>query len=718
MEALGTTARDVATREALQGLESFLTGRERLGFGAGPAPRTSVLLVLHGRAELTLRCLLALRATRVPFELVIVDNASTDATPRLLERLDGVTVLRNATNPGFLRAANQAAGRAGAPLLLFLNNDCELLPGSLECAVSRLESARDVGAVVGRLLALDGRLQEAGGIVWSDGTCSGYGRGDQPDAPAYMFERDVDFGSGAFLLTPRAVFERMGGFDEALAPAYYEDADYGLRLWAAGLRVVYEPRATARHFEFASAASVEDALAQQAARRPLFFEKHRAALSRQAAPDPRATLAARARVSGLKVLWVDDRVPHASLGQGYPRALAIVEALRRLGHQVTLYPLLFPTESWDSVYTALPPDVEVMTGLGRDGFEAFREARAGHYDVAFVSRAGTLEALRKAGGAGPLFGTTPWIYDGEALEGRAGELEASRQARAVTSVSAAEAEVFRGAGHASVTVLGHALAAAPTPAGFAERSGLLFAGAIPDDASPNADAVVWLVNEVMPRLRALGVTSGLTLAGINGSRRVTALLGADVRHAGPVRSLAPLYDRARVFVAPGRRAAGIPLKILDAAGHGLPVVTTPVLAAQLGWPAGEALLSGADPDAFARACAALETDADLWSRLRSAGLARIRTECDPEAFERSLGDLLQAVAPHSGAAPCQRSAPARAAATGPHPAHVPDDRSDRIAQLEHALAAARHDLRALRASFSWRLTAPLRAVHARLRGRG
>ena len=119
---------------------------------------------------------------------------------------------------------------AGAALLL-LNNDAQLLPGRRRGGTG--EPSRgdpSIGAVGGRVILSDGTLQEAGSIVWNDGTCLGYGRGRSPNDPEFMFRRDVDYCSGAFLLTPTALFRRLGGFDERYAPAYYEETDYCVRL--------------------------------------------------------------------------------------------------------------------------------------------------------------------------------------------------------------------------------------------------------------------------------------------------------------------------------------------------------------------------------------------------------------------------------------------------------------------------------------------------------
>ena len=136
---------------------------------------------------------------------------------------------------------NQAAREAHGKYLLVLNNDAQLQPGALRSALTTIGSSPDIGAVGGRIILLDGTLQEAGSIIWRDGSCLGYGRGDDPFAPTYMFRRDVDYCSGAFLLTPRALWNQMGGFDEKYKPAYYEETDYCMRLWERGLRVVFDP---------------------------------------------------------------------------------------------------------------------------------------------------------------------------------------------------------------------------------------------------------------------------------------------------------------------------------------------------------------------------------------------------------------------------------------------------------------------------------------------
>jgi O-antigen biosynthesis protein len=216
----------------------------------------------------------------------------------------------------------------------------------------------------------------------------------------------------------------------------------------------------------------------------------------------------------------------------------------------------------------------------------------------------------------------------------------------VVAVTEAEAEVIRTCRQCPVTVLGHTVAAAPTPRRFEERSGILFVGAIHGMDHPNWDGLAWFIDEVLPlierslrwetRLTVAGYTApGVSLDRFKGHARVTL--------RGAVADLRPLYDAHRVFIAPARFAAGIPYKVNEAAAFGVPVVTTNLLSRQLGWPDMEVIgaADSSDPAGFAARVIALHRDAALWTRLREAALARVQTELDPRAFTSKVADLLR-----------------------------------------------------------------------------
>ncbi len=362
-----------ATRAALFArMQAFLASSGTLKLPSSTRPDVSIILILHNQAELTFGCLTSiiecLSSADVRVETVIFDNNSTDLTDDVLARISGASVIKNPENLHFLQGVNRAARTATGRHLLLFNNDAQLMPGTVEAALRTIEGEPDVGAVGGRIVLPDGTLQEAGSIVWNDGTCTGYARGCNPTDPEAMFRRDVDYCSGAFLMTPRCTFERLGGFDERYSPAYYEETDYCLRLWRAGLRVVYEPDVLILHYEFGSASATDEALDLQRRNHRIFFERHQDWLAGQLPYRRENTLAARRANSGAKrVLMIEDRVPHERLGSGYPRANHLLRELARTA-EVTLFPMFGHNENWrDRLWLINAFAVVLLTLLGAAG---------------------------------------------------------------------------------------------------------------------------------------------------------------------------------------------------------------------------------------------------------------------------------------------------------------------------------------------------------------
>ena len=647
------------------GLQTFLASDSSLTIPVSSHPSLSVILVLFNRAELTLACLRSLWDDYTSdLEMIIVDNASTDETSKLLDRIHGAKIIRNTHNEGFVSACNQAASAARGRNLLFLNNDTEVFAGTITSALHTIESTDDAGAVAGKLIYPDGTLQEAGGIVWKDGSCSGYGRGDDPFAGPYMYRRDVDYCSGAFLLTRRDLFEEMNGFDESFKPAYYEDTDYCLRLRERQLRVVFDPDAVVLHHEFASSPSTKDAIDLQESHRKIFTEKHEQSLTECLVRSDLNIAKARSAIRNeSRILFIDDRAPHPSLGSGYPRSHTILTGLLEKGHFVTLYPLAELNESWTSVYQDIPRVVEVMSGMGARRLEEFLESRLGYYETVVVSRRHNMQVMNIVIRAHPeWFRETVVIYDAEALtthrevsrrelRGEAvseiehktmldNELELSAFADSVIAVSASEQEAFTEHGVNHVFELGHVVPPRPTLREFEERSGFLFVGAIYGDMTSNADAVRWFVEDIFPRIsESLGPEVTLSVIGHNESDEIRGLAGDRVRILGRVDDVTEYYDQGRVFVAPSRFAAGLPHKIHEAAARGIPVVATSLLAEQLGWRDGQIAVAD-DAEGFADKCVELYQDQDAWNSMRLIAMEQAASDCSTEQFESRLDSIL------------------------------------------------------------------------------
>jgi GT2 family glycosyltransferase len=254
-------------------------------------PSTSIVIPAHDGSEQLEVCLAALQETLpVPFsgEVILVDDGSTDELQALLARWRrsplALEMVRNNLNRDVAVSCNRGADAATGDILIFLDNDVLLQAGWLRSLLRIFRRDPDAGAVGGKVLRPDGTLEEAGSLIFSDGSVAGFGRGDHDvDAPIYSHVREADACSLALLATPRAIFAESGGFDEEYRPAYYADVDYCFGLRQRGYRVYYQPESVAVRTE-ASAAGTDlprDVKRYQAVNQAKFVRKWGDALAQQ-----------------------------------------------------------------------------------------------------------------------------------------------------------------------------------------------------------------------------------------------------------------------------------------------------------------------------------------------------------------------------------------------------------------------------------------------------
>jgi GT2 family glycosyltransferase len=267
---------------------------EQLAGDPPDLPRASIVIPTFNGIRQLVPCLRALEATlgdRFTGEVLVVDDGGTPETVRALRDLERrhawLRVVRNPRNQGFIASCNRGAEEATGEVLVFLNDDTIPLPGWLYPLLRTFRRHPDAGAVGGRLVYPDGRLQEAGGMIFRDGSGANFGRDDfDPDAPLYTHVRPVQYCSGALLATPREMFRSMGGFDAIYRPAYYEDTDYCFSVRASGRGVYYQPESVVVHIEGATSGTDPSAGAKrhQVRNRQTFRTKWRDTLA--ALPEP------------------------------------------------------------------------------------------------------------------------------------------------------------------------------------------------------------------------------------------------------------------------------------------------------------------------------------------------------------------------------------------------------------------------------------------------
>ncbi|WP_240126799.1 glycosyltransferase [Thermomonas alba] len=625
-------------------------------------PRASLVIPVHGGFAHTLRCLRALAAhpPATPFEVIVVDDASPDDTLDKLRRIGGLRVHARAANGGFIAACNDGARLARGEFLVLLNNDTVPQPGWLDALLGTFAAYPDAGLVGARLVYPDGRLQEAGGVVFADGSAWNYGRGEDPQDCRFTYLREADYVSGAAIALPTALLRQLGGLDARYAPAYYEDTDLAFAVRAAGRRVLYQPASTVVHVEGATAGTdpASGAKAAQARNRGVFAAKWAHALTAQPAPGQVPTPAL-LHARQPQVLVIDANTPRPDHDSGSLRMVELMRLLREEGAHVVFWPAnrqadgdytralqQLGVECWHAPWA--PP---LPVWLRRHGARFASVLASRHYVAAEC-----LPLLRRhAPQARLLFDTVDLHFLREErqarLAGDAAGLRAAERTRrqelalaaaydCTLVVSPAERALLEAAvPGARIEVLSNLHRVAPPGPGFGQRRDLLFVGGFRHP--PNVDAVCWFVREVWPLLHAADPALRFHCIGAEAPPAVQALADVPgVQVHGHVPDLAPWLARCRIAVAPLRVGAGVKGKITQALMHGLPVVATPLAAEGMALRDGEHVLLAQDAPAFAQAVLRLLHDAALWERLAAHGRALAHRQYSVEAARAPLRRLL------------------------------------------------------------------------------
>ncbi len=630
------------------------------------SPLASIVVPVFNHFEHTLTCLRALAATAdpsVPFEVIVVDDCSTDETRERLAGIGGIVVQRQAANGGFIAACNAGLARARGEFVVFLNNDTAVQPNWLSALLDTFERFPDTGLAGSKLVYPDGRLQEAGGIVFADASGWNYGRFEDPDDPRFNYVREVDYCSGASIALRRELLVELGGFDPLYAPAYYEDTDLAMRVRAHGLKVRYQPASVVVHFEGVSSGTDTGSGTKrfQPINQVKFLDRWRDTL--RAFPMPGSDIAlAREHRATRRILVIDACTPMPDHDAGSLRMWNILRLLIEDGAKVTFFS---ENLAHHGRYT------EALQQLGVEALfhpfvhdiPAWLDAHGSVFDAVLVSRHGVATPLvpllrESAPQASVIFDTVDlhFLREQRAAElegGRADLLRAAAQTRALELalvrscdvtlvVSPFERDLLRSlVPQARVEVLATVHDIAGTGLPFAERNGLLFVGGF--QHTPNIDAVEWLVGEIWPLVSAALPDVVLNIVG---SRMPDALrakctaAGARVVVHGFVEDLEPLLFTSRLSLAPLRYGAGIKGKINEAMAHGLPVVATPLAVEGMHVADGESALVAANAQGFADAIARAHGDEALWSRLASGGLANVATHFSFDAARAALATIL------------------------------------------------------------------------------
>ncbi len=638
-------------------------------------PRVTIIIPTYGGVDYPLRCLASIAAAppATPFEVLVADDATPGQDVFEFERVAGLRFIRWPENMGFLRSCNAAAKLAKGDFLFFLNNDTELLPGAVDTLVDLFDARPDAGMIGSKLIYPDGRLQEAGGIMWRDASAWNYGNRSDPQRPEFNYVREVDYISGAAIMLPRALWEKMGGFDEHFLPAYCEDSDLAFRLRAAGWKVLYQPRSVVIHHEGITHGTDtnQGVKAHQVINTQRLRERWQETLEREHLPNGERVLRARDRSLARRLtLVVDHYVPEPDRDAGSRTMLAFMDALLATGRVVKFLPdNRYRSPGYTEALEAR--GIEVIYGPWYESAEAWLRQHGAEVDEILLSRPSVatelLAPLRRHCQAPIVFyghdlhfarmASEPGAQQNPAKNAAIAKMEALerriwRMVDVVLYPSEDEAESVRqlapGVRARSVPAYVLPPSSPPSLKAAPEAPNLLFIGSFRHP--PNVDAAIWLVQEILPLIRRDHPRASVTIIGSNPPLEVLTLAqpGVEVRGNVTDSELAAAYRMARVALCPLRSGAGVKLKVVEAMHNAVPVVTTRIGAQ--GLPGIDTIIDIAEEaSTLAAATCRLLADDALWRHRAEAQQAYVSARFSAEAMKMALVEAFSATQSPGGA---------------------------------------------------------------------
>ena len=300
-------------------------------------PIVSIIIPVYNQFSYTYGCLLAIldNTKEIDYEVIIADDNSTDETINIRNYIENIKVIRNKENLGFIRNCNKASKYANGEYIVFLNNDTNVQRDWLKSLLNTYEEY-NAGLVGSKLVYPDGSLQEAGGILWRDGSAWNYGNKGCRGRSEYNYVKSVDYISGASIMISKKLWEEIGGFAELYVPAYCEDSDLAFEVRKRGYEVIYDPHSLVVHYEgISNGKDLNSGVkSYQQKNQELFFKKWKNELSFHFNNGENVFLARDRSIYKKSVLVIDHYVPEFDKDAGSRTVFSYLKILCKLGFNV------------------------------------------------------------------------------------------------------------------------------------------------------------------------------------------------------------------------------------------------------------------------------------------------------------------------------------------------------------------------------------------------
>ncbi len=635
---------------------SSLTYSMDLGFGLPTSddPLITLVIPVHNNWWITYRCLRSLQGNsdKTPYEIIVVDDASTDQTHEALLNLRGIKVVQNLTNLGYLHSTNRGASLASlnSKFLVLLNNDTQPIDGWLDNLYEVIQKDDSVAIVGSALINQNGTLQEAGGQVFRDGSAWNLGRNKQITSNLFGFVREVDYCSAASVIVRKSFWEELNGFDTQFAPAYYEDTDLAMAAWDKGMKVLYAPKSWVLHFEGSSHGTTltSGIKRNQITNSSKFFKKWELNLKNHWDSTKGARFEKSRNSKGIVVLC-DRQMPSIKRDSGSIRTLQIIRHIQALEFHVVLICLDNSSTSTD-IDQLQNSGVEVYTD-----FNDFRESlkmRESRVVSVWTIRVEVFEFFKKH--LKETFPSAVFIADLLDIEYREQyipnsgvskrQINVAQEVDKIIFVSETETLEFNDEANVKkATTLWKEFEPQEIKKDWAKTSGLIFVGGFRH--LPNLEGIEWFADEVLPELIKIGFNAPVRVIGSGlESSKVLELEEKGLQIFGMVEDIASVYLQSRVVISPLLNGAGRKGKIGEALTFGLPIVSTSVGVQGFTQLQDTGIYVADSPHEMAKIIYELHENYELWNRAETLGKNYCLKHLSSAAMRAAISGLINSSA--------------------------------------------------------------------------
>ena len=640
---------------------------QKFKFPSVESPLVSIIIPAHNKIKTTYYCLCSILSAynEAKYEVIVVDDGSEDQTKELEKIIGGIKVIHNKLPLRFIGACNLGVSKSSGEFIVLLNNDTEVTCGWLDELVEGFTNFKNVGAVGSRLLYPDGTLQDAGGIVYGNGEPANYGNKLNPWNPKFRYARQVDYLSGAALMTKKTIWNELKGLSEYLYPMYYEDTDFSFKVREAGYKTYYIPSSIVYHIE--GVTSGTDTSKGFKRFQEVNSSKFKKRWGNVFANDGREKIYLKnidlekdRNIKG-RILFVDYMTPQEDTSAGSYAAIREMELLISLGYKITFLPQNLLDAGKYTVYLE-KKGIEVITSPFYLSLESFIKERGEEFDLAYITRYYVVESVidtlkSYAPHCKTIFNIADlhflrelraFVIDNNAStlalseRSKEKELDAMKKVDQVITYNEMEGAVILSETKGLINAMKCPwVVKDPILPGlkFEERKGIAFLGGF--DHPPNFECMKWFVTNIMP------LFNGEVELSIYGSSLTEEmkfqLKDKNVKCVGFIDDVEEVYTKHLAFIAPLLSGAGIKGKVIGALRSGIPSVLSPIAAEGTGLRNKNDCLIAKTNKEWTSSILDLINNKSLWNKISSNSINYAKDQYSFESGKNQMKNILESV---------------------------------------------------------------------------